>query len=298
MQFPGDRVAETGEQRRQPVRVTDDVRVRHAPILPSPTPAAPAPVRFPVRALPPPRRSWTVSVIYERQLSKISNVDASVPGLLQTSAYARALFRSVGLYDEAEVEQRASARLERQAVLTGERPPQLVAVLDEHVLRRPVGGPLVMREQLGRLVKLATEQPRVRLHVVPASVGAYPGVAGAFVLATLPGGEYVAYLDDQLKGQVIDDTEDVLAIRASWEAIQGEALPPRQSIELLTEVAELTGARWRTSTRSSTNGGNCVEVADNLPGVVAVRDSKDRDGEVLIFGPAAWRAFVALARNR
>ncbi|NES13364.1 MULTISPECIES: DUF397 domain-containing protein [Micromonospora] len=61
---------------------------------------------------------------------------------------------------------------------------------------------------------------------------------------------------------------------------------------------ELTGARWRTSTRSSTNGGNCVEVADNLPGVVAVRDSKDRDGAVLTFSPAAWRAFVHLARGR
>ncbi|WP_320067403.1 DUF397 domain-containing protein [Micromonospora sp. RTGN7] len=61
---------------------------------------------------------------------------------------------------------------------------------------------------------------------------------------------------------------------------------------------ELTGARWRTSTRSSTNGGNCVEVADNLPGVVAVRDSKDRDGAVLTFGPAAWRAFVTLTRAR
>ncbi|GGM60772.1 hypothetical protein GCM10011608_52300 [Micromonospora sonchi] len=140
------------------------------------------------------------------------------------------------------MERRASARLDRQAVLTGENPPQLVAVLDEHVLRRPVGGPLVMHEQVRRLVKLAIEQPRVRLHVVPASVGAYPGVAGAFVLATLPNGEDVAYPDDQLKGQVIDHTEDVLAIRASWEAIQGEALPPQQSIELLTEVAE----SWRS----------------------------------------------------
>ncbi|WP_328340960.1 DUF397 domain-containing protein [Micromonospora sp. NBC_00421] len=61
---------------------------------------------------------------------------------------------------------------------------------------------------------------------------------------------------------------------------------------------ELTGARWRTSTRSSTNGGNCVEVADNLPGLVAVRDSKDRAGGVLSFTPAAWRSFVALARTR
>ncbi|MFI7552405.1 DUF397 domain-containing protein [Micromonospora sediminimaris] len=59
-------------------------------------------------------------------------------------------------------------------------------------------------------------------------------------------------------------------------------------------MAELIDARWRTSTRSSTNGGNCVEVADNLPGLVAVRDSKDRDGAVLVFGPAAWRTFVAV----
>ncbi|MTK02695.1 DUF397 domain-containing protein [Micromonospora sp. CP22] len=62
-------------------------------------------------------------------------------------------------------------------------------------------------------------------------------------------------------------------------------------------MAELTGAQWRTSTRSSTNGGDCVEVADNLPGLVAVRDSKDRDGAVLVFGPAAWRAFVAATRR-
>ncbi|WBB73364.1 DUF397 domain-containing protein [Micromonospora sp. WMMD1128] len=60
-------------------------------------------------------------------------------------------------------------------------------------------------------------------------------------------------------------------------------------------MADLSGARWRTSTRSSTNGGNCVEVADNVPGVVGVRDSKDRDGAVLTFRPAAWRAFVVSA---
>lgn len=55
---------------------------------------------------------------------------------------------------------------------------------------------------------------------------------------------------------------------------------------------DLTGANWRTSTRSNSNGGNCVEVADNLPGVVLVRDSKDRAGGVLAFDPAAWRSFV------
>ncbi|MER7588711.1 DUF397 domain-containing protein [Micromonospora sp. NPDC127501] len=57
----------------------------------------------------------------------------------------------------------------------------------------------------------------------------------------------------------------------------------------------LTGALWRTSTRSG--NGECVEVADNLPGVVGLRDSKDPAGPVLVFAPAAWRAFVAVSRR-
>ncbi|MEV4664345.1 DUF397 domain-containing protein [Micromonospora echinofusca] len=61
---------------------------------------------------------------------------------------------------------------------------------------------------------------------------------------------------------------------------------------------ELNGARWRKSSRSSGNGGDCVEVADNLPGVVAVRDSKDPAGPALVFAPAAWRAFVATIAER
>ncbi|MGK5522833.1 DUF397 domain-containing protein [Micromonospora sp. URMC 107] len=61
---------------------------------------------------------------------------------------------------------------------------------------------------------------------------------------------------------------------------------------------ELNGARWRKSSRSSGNGGDCVEVADNLPGVVAVRDSKDPAGPALSFPPAAWRAFVGSVADR
>lgn len=60
-------------------------------------------------------------------------------------------------------------------------------------------------------------------------------------------------------------------------------------------MAELTGARWRTSTRSGDKGGNCVEVVDNLPGVVAVRGSKDRSGPVLTSPPDSWAAFVRAA---
>ncbi|MEU5964455.1 DUF397 domain-containing protein [Micromonospora parva] len=56
---------------------------------------------------------------------------------------------------------------------------------------------------------------------------------------------------------------------------------------------DLTNAIWRKSRRSGSSGGNCVEVADNLPGVIGVRDSKDPAGPALTFGPEAWQAFVA-----
>lgn len=59
----------------------------------------------------------------------------------------------------------------------------------------------------------------------------------------------------------------------------------------------LSDARWRSSTRSGASGGNCVEVADNLPGVVAIRDSKDPYGPVLLLPPAAFRDFVEFAKH-
>ena len=54
----------------------------------------------------------------------------------------------------------------------------------------------------------------------------------------------------------------------------------------------MTQPAWRTASRSNSNGGECVEVADNLPGRVLVRDSKDRTGGTLTFGPTAWSTFV------
>jgi len=56
-------------------------------------------------------------------------------------------------------------------------------------------------------------------------------------------------------------------------------------------MRDLSRAIWRKSTRSA-NGGDCVEVADNIPGVVAVRDSKNPDGPVLTFTPAEWQTFI------
>jgi DNA-binding XRE family transcriptional regulator len=181
-------------------------------------------------------REWETA---EAQATVLRSFQTTVvPGLLQTEAYARALAQAGGVLTEEEVGQRVAARLERQSVLARDNPPQFIAVLDEGVLGRPVGGPAVMREQLLHLAKVVAEHPRIRLHVVPSSVGAYLGLGGPFVLATLPDAEDVVYLDNQLKGQVVDRTEDVLAVRTAWESIQGEALPPQQSVELIMGVAE------------------------------------------------------------
>jgi hypothetical protein len=60
---------------------------------------------------------------------------------------------------------------------------------------------------------------------------------------------------------------------------------------------DLTDARWRKSSWSGNNGGNCVEVATNLPGAVAIRDSKDPEGPVLALATAQWRAFAAAVRD-
>jgi Domain of unknown function (DUF397) len=66
---------------------------------------------------------------------------------------------------------------------------------------------------------------------------------------------------------------------------------------MTTHPVDLSRAIWQKSIYSGSNGGQCVEVARNLPGVVAVRDSKNPDGPKLIVSPDAWRAFVADLKN-
>ncbi|TCB96640.1 XRE family transcriptional regulator [Micromonospora zingiberis] len=161
-----------------------------------------------------------------------------VPGLLQTEAYARALLSGGGLFASDEIEQQVTNRLDRQAALIRDRPPLLSVVIDEHVLRRRIGGPEVMREQLLQLVKLGKTLPRVRIQVVPLTAGSYAGLSGPFVLATSAAGDDVIYLEGQRHGQVIDRPEYVQQMVEVWESIRGEALSQQQSLDLIAEVAE------------------------------------------------------------
>ncbi|MFI7578465.1 Scr1 family TA system antitoxin-like transcriptional regulator [Micromonospora sp. NPDC049497] len=161
-----------------------------------------------------------------------------VPGLLQTEAYARAVFESDPLLDPEEVERRLTDRLDSQAVLYAERPPRLVGVMDEAVLRRTVGGRKVMCDQVSHLARLAIEHPHVRIQVVSFAAEEYPGLNGPFILASMAGGVELAFLGGQIGGQELDRPDDLMRLQRTWEATLAVALPPQESIERLRELAE------------------------------------------------------------
>ncbi|MFF5069749.1 helix-turn-helix transcriptional regulator [Micromonospora olivasterospora] len=185
---------------------------------------------------PPWLREW---ITYEQQARALRWYEVAwIPGLLQTEAYARAVFGSDGRLSVAEVETRVAARLTRQKILSGDDPLQLVVIVDETALRRPVGGAAVMREQLFHLVHLNQSSRRVRIHVVPQEVGAYAGLDGPFVIATLPDLTDIGYLDNRLQGQIVERVAAVSALREQWEATLAEALTLQQSTDLILELAK------------------------------------------------------------
>jgi transcriptional regulator with XRE-family HTH domain len=185
-------------------------------------------------------RPW---ISIEREATSLLSYEPLVfQGLLQTPDYARAVIRSAGdALSTEKVEQLVTARLERQELLNRENPPLLIAIVDEGVLRRPVGGPELMHRQL-RHVANASERSQIVVQVVPLATGAYAGLAGPFVIASFDGSGEMVYLDTQLRGQVVERAADVAAVKQRWEALRAEAFSRKQSTELILEVAET----WKT----------------------------------------------------
>src|SRR5512139_1477622 len=163
-----------------------------------------------------------------------------VPGLLQTEAYARAVLRS-GRYRFADIEDMVSVRMERQRILSDDDPPLLVALLDESVLRRNVGGAKVMYEQLLHLAEMG-ERDDVVIQIVPLTAGACAGFISTFILASFDGGHEVAYVDNQLNGDVVEHAESVATLRRMFELYRAEALSRHDSLDLIRKAAE----QWRT----------------------------------------------------
>jgi transcriptional regulator with XRE-family HTH domain len=160
-----------------------------------------------------------------------------IPGLLQTQEYARAILRASRPRDtDARIDEMVTARLARQEILRRHNPPDLWVIIDEGVLRRPVGDAGVMTGQLDQLIAAARD-PWITIQVVPSSAGAHPGLLGPFVIAGFAASPDVAYLDNALTGQVVERADDVRHVSVLYDTLRAEALPSRASIDLITEVA-------------------------------------------------------------
>jgi hypothetical protein len=161
-----------------------------------------------------------------------------VPGLLQTEAYARSLLTGrIGKQPE-DAEALVRARMDRQAVLTrAGDPAEFLAVLDEGVLRRGVGGATVMAEQVKHLVE-ASGWPNVVVQVIPAATAVHDGVnGGGFAIADFEDGPGVGYQETALRGVPLTDPKDVAGLAVVFDRLRAEALPRAASLALLEEAA-------------------------------------------------------------
>jgi hypothetical protein len=154
-----------------------------------------------------------------------------VPALLQTADYARAVIGAVRPdLPENEIDRRVQLRMGRQALLDQDDPPALRVLLDEAVLRRPVGGAAVMRGQLGRLLEAAA-RPAVTLQVLPIGRGAHAGMDGPFTIFGFPAPAEpdVVALDSAADALYLESPEDLLRYRRVFELLLPAALTPAES---------------------------------------------------------------------
>lgn len=169
-----------------------------------------------------------------------------VPGMLQTEEYARALIRK-GLVEGTaeEVEDRVTARLTRQRVLTREENPLRVSfILDEAALRRAVGGREVMKAQLRRLSE-AAELSNVRIQAIPFGAGAHACTTGPFTILGFPetADPDVVYLENAAGDLYVEKQPGVRRYNLVFEDLRADALGHDESAALITRIADDFGRR-------------------------------------------------------
>ncbi len=161
-----------------------------------------------------------------------------VHGLFQTEDYARAvtvLGHTAAPKDE--IERRVNVRLKRQDLLTGAKPPQVWSVIDEGALRRPVGGPAVMRAQLEHLIEVSALR-QVTIQVVPFARGGHAAAGGSFTILRFgdPDVPDVVYLEQLTSALYLDKREDLDHYMEVMNHLSTEALTPAQSTRFLADI--------------------------------------------------------------
>ncbi|WP_018682166.1 helix-turn-helix domain-containing protein [Actinokineospora enzanensis] len=161
-----------------------------------------------------------------------------ITGLLQTADYARAVTTSSPLHDSSEIDRFVEARSDRQARLTAPSAPRLWVIMSEAAIRRIVGGPATMREQLAQLAHLG-RLPNVTIQVVPFSRGAVGAEGFDFTMLRFPDDHHdVVYLEDLTTATYLDRKDDPArqAYAAMWEHVSAAALDP-DATALLVDTA-------------------------------------------------------------
>jgi transcriptional regulator with XRE-family HTH domain len=182
--------------------------------------------------------AWFAPVIgFERDAVRLHGWELGVvPGLLQTEAYARALIRAVRPQDSDDaIDRKVVARLERQEILTSEKPPMVWYVLSECVLRQLVGGSAVMAEQLDRLIHLAAQQ-RIVIQILPFTATDHAGGDGAIALFEFVEAATVAYSECWGGGRIVEAQDEVADVVTVMSMLRASALSREESRELICKI--------------------------------------------------------------
>jgi transcriptional regulator with XRE-family HTH domain len=186
-------------------------------------------------------RQFSIYLGFEGDAQSIHNYESLfIPGLLQTAEYARALADATADKGGDDLAARkVEARMLRQALITGHDAPRLHAIIDESALRRVVGGPGVMREQLNHLLE-AAKRPNVVIQVIPFQAGAYMSMDGGFIILRFPDiadGDVVC-IDILSRSLYLDDAAEVRRYTAAWEDALATAAAPLASVDMVRRMVE------------------------------------------------------------
>jgi transcriptional regulator with XRE-family HTH domain len=157
----------------------------------------------------------------------------TIHGLLQTEAYARAIFTSAVARSPDEIDLLVAARMRRQARLTGSL--EFWAILDESVLSRPIGGPTVLRAQLDHLLALP---PAVTLQVVPVGTLWHAGLNCAFTLMSFSEYPAVAFVDAVEVDQFVDAPESVARYTLTFNRLRAAGANPTESLGMIADARD------------------------------------------------------------
>ncbi|WP_225830504.1 helix-turn-helix transcriptional regulator [Streptomyces sp. NK08204] len=159
-----------------------------------------------------------------------------VPGLLQSQAYARAVFEgTIPLRTDAEMEVQLAARMERQKMMRERPTVPFSFIVEEHVFRRRFGGAEAMRELLDHVLERSAPR-NVTLQVVPLESGLHACLDGPMRILETPAGQRLGYSEGQKNGRLISDPKQVSALCQRYETLRSQALSPDESRALLERL--------------------------------------------------------------